>query len=349
MKTSFEHAASPVGRHSEGDGVRPLRVYFGACVGAADDSPVVQAWKEAAALDCFGVHHVIDDPERADLILFVDLHLSADWRLRALLRHELVRQFPAKVMAYDERDIPWCALPGLCCGMPKRHFKPKYMKACSYYVPIAFPQEMQGMEPEFLFSFMGMRSHPIRGAILALRHPRSIVEDTSGFKFCDRSDPVAYDRQKARYISTMMRSKFVLCPRGAGTASIRLFETLAARRVPVIISDAWVPPADPLWDRLCLRIKERDVKSIPARLEAAEVDYPKMAELSRRAHEMWFSRPVIFHRMISECADLLQSAGTRMHPRGGLRYLELELREAFHRVRGSLRRFLQKSGLRGYS
>ena len=32
----------------------------------------------------------------------------------------------------------------------------------------------------------------------------------------------------------MFRSKFFLCPRGTGTSSIRLYETLSAGRVPVI-------------------------------------------------------------------------------------------------------------------
>ena len=204
---------------------------------------------------------------------------------------------------------------------------------------------MRAVKPDCLFSFMGMRSHPVRGPILALRHHRSIVEDTSGFNFCDRSDPVAYDRQKARYLSTMTRSKFVLCPRGAGTASIRLFETLAAGRVPVIVSDAWVPPEGPPWDKFCLRISEREAKSIPARLEAAEVHYPEMAALSHQVHELWFSKPVIFHRMISKCAVLLPAAGRVKRPRGGLRYAELELREAFHKGRNSLRRLLRAAGV----
>ena len=39
------------------------------------------------------------------------------------------------------------------------------------------------------------------------------------------------------------RTRFVLCPRGQGVSSIRLFEVMKSGRVPVIISDAFVPPA----------------------------------------------------------------------------------------------------------
>ena len=327
--------------------VFPLRVYLAACATDAQDSPVVRAWRAAAEKDVFKVHGLTDDPGDADLILFVDPHLSPDWRLRGLTEHALVREYPEKVLVYDERDHPWCALPGLYCSMPARYFDARAQRACAYYGAVSFtPEERTSTEQDLLFSFLGSRSHPIRPAILRLAHPRAVVEDTSGFVFYDRSDPAAYDRQKARYLSTLLRSKFVLCPRGAGTGSIRLFETLAAGRVPVIISDQWVEPAGPDWSRCSVWVYESAIAEIPRLLEAAEADHSQMAAAALAAHTQWFSQGVIFHRLISACAGLLPREESVRPRRQKLRYMGLGLREAKHQVRGSVGRVLRATGLR---
>ena len=326
---------------------RPLSVYLAACVGDTQDSPVVRAWHEAAARDVHGVHRVTDDPAHADIILFVDLHLAPDWRLPSLLSHELVRRHPGKAFVYDERDHPWCALPGLYCSMPEAHFDPDWQRACAYYGTMRFTEEERaGTTPDLLFSFVGSRSHPVRRSILRLTHTRAALEDTSGFLFYDRSDPAAYDRQRTRYLSILLRSKFVLCPAGAGTSSIRLFETLAAGRVPVIISDAWVPPPGPSWGACSLRVPEAAVADLPRLLEATEPRYPQMSAAAQQAHAEWFAPTVIFHRLISGCGELLARGAANGRPPRGWRYLGLGVRQAKHHVRGSVGKLLRAAHLR---
>lgn len=327
--------------------VAPLHVYLAACASSAQDSPAVRAWRAAAEADICKVHRLTDDPAAADLILFVDPHLSPDWRLRALVNHELVREFPERTLVYDERDHPWCVLPGLYCSMPAGYFDARTQRACAYYGAVNFTsEERASVEPDLLFSFMGSRSHPIRSAVLRFSHPRAVVEDTSGFVFYDRSDPATYDRQKARYLSTLLRSKFVLCPRGAGTGSIRLFETLAAGRVPVIISDPWVAPEGPDWDRFSVRVSESAVVDVPSRLEAAEATYAEMSVAALDAHTQWFSQSVMFHRLINACAGLLPRERSLRPRRHKLRYMGLGWREAKHQVRGSVGRALRATRLR---
>ena len=326
---------------------KPLRVHLAACTGSAQESPAILAWRQMADKDVFEVHSLTDDPSRADLILFVDLHLSPDWRLRTLLNHELLHRFRHKVLVYDERDRPWCTLPGLYVSMPARHFEARWQRPCAYYGAAKFTEaERNGTAPDLLYSFVGSRSHAIRKPILRLTHLRAVVEDSSGFVFYDRSDPEAFDRRKAHFRTTLLRSKFVLCPRGAGTSSIRLFETLAAGRVPVIIGDQWVPPVGPKWEDFSLRVRESETATIPHLLEAAETQFPRMAQAAYAAHAKWFSEPVIFHRLITECAALLDQAFSSHRPQKGLCYLSRGIHEAGHRFRGSVGRLLQASGLR---
>ena len=73
---------------------------------------------------------------------------------------------------------------------------------------------------------------------------------------------------RARYVGSIKDSAFVLCPRGGGTSTFRLFETMMLGRVPVILSDQWVPRVGPDWESFSLRVMERDVSKVPRLLES---------------------------------------------------------------------------------
>lgn len=137
-------------------------------------------------------------------------------------------------------------------------------------------------EPDLLFSFVGaIRSHRCRAPILGLRHPDSVVEDTQGFVFYD-PDAADYRKRREHFVDTLVRSRFVLCPRGRGTSSIRLYETLAAGRVPVITGRPVGAPPGPRWPEFSLRVPEDQVARLPALLEQTSVRWP---EMSARAAE----------------------------------------------------------------
>lgn len=325
---------------------KSLSVYLAACAGDRETSPAVSTWKKIAAFDRFGIHELTDNFETADLILFVDLHIHHDWRMRALLNHALLEKHRRKVLVYDERDHPWCAIPGLYCSMPAPYFDPRLQRACSYVSNSLAERADTKTEPHLLFSFLGSRSHPARHKILELTHPKAIVEDTSGFVFYDRSNPEAHDRQRAHYATTLSASKFVLCPRGAGTSSFRLFETLAAGRVPVIIGDEWVALPGPDWDTCSLRVPEAKIATIPVLLEAAEARYPRLSASALAAYEEWFAKTVIFHRLVEVCAELLAAQATILRPRHNFRYLNLGFRQMKHRTRAFAGKILRCAGLR---
>jgi len=64
---------------------------------------------------------------------------------------------------------------------------------------------------------------------------------------------------EASYYQSIIDSKFVLCPRGGSPSSVRIFETLAAGRIPVIISDDLILPLPDIgWDKFSIRVPEKD-------------------------------------------------------------------------------------------
>jgi hypothetical protein len=107
------------------------------------------------------------------------------------------------------------------------------------------------------------------------------------------------------FLQLLNESKFSLCPRGRSPSSWRLFETLRAGRVPVIIGDKWMPPSISLdWDRLSIRVPERDVANIPAMLTEREGEAQTMSRLARQTWEEWFSVEAFFHRTVESCLTL---------------------------------------------
>ena len=271
---------------------------------------------ELAKRDQRRVHQLSADAADADVILFIDLHQQPeDRQLLGLQNHPLVKEFPDKIFVYDERDDPrhtWPLWPGLYISMPRDFFDPKRQKACSYAILKNQQMEVSDREPDLLFSFQGANSHPCREKILQLSHPRAIVENPqlNFFDYSAHADTLEYQQavaaQKAKYRETVARSKFVLCPRGAGTSSFRLFETLASGRVPVIISDQWVAPVGPDWNACSLLVAEKNVARIPEILESRETDFALMAQNARATYREWFAPEVMFHQLIESCAQLLE-------------------------------------------
>ncbi len=159
-------------------------------------------------------------------------------------------------------------------------------------------------EPDLLFSFLGAVTHPIRSELLALRDDRAHVEDTTAFSIW-HAGPEEQRTRQARYADVLARSRFVLCPRGAGTCSHRLFEVMRAARAPVVIADEWVAPEGPDWEAFCVRVAEKDVQHIPALLREREAEAQQRGLLARQAWLEWYAPDVIFHRAIEACGELL--------------------------------------------
>ncbi len=123
-------------------------------------------------------------------------------------------------------------------------------------------------------------SHACRRPIMRLKHPDGLIRDTSDFNVWD-SDETEMKVRGRDYARTLSSSQFVLCPRGIGTSSIQLYETLEAGRVPVIISDQWVPPAETDW-RFAIQVEERRTSSIPGLLNSLANESYDRGEAAQR-------------------------------------------------------------------
>jgi len=238
---------------------------------------------------------LVSAPEEADIILIVDIneaHLNANLR-----RNKVWQQWPEKSFAYHEGAEPTRFLHGLYSSPRKSWSGNGRFQTCAYplfqlFYPNPCPpsSELAAVPKDLLFSFAGRVSHRVRRRLFSLAFPGDdvVLVNTSDYNhFCGGD----VDRKEARtrFWNLARRSKYGLCPRGAGTSSIRLFEMLEAGIAPIILADDWLPPRGPKWEDFALFIPERKVGSLYRIVKDHEAEYLPRGRLARQAWEQFFS------------------------------------------------------------
>ena len=114
----------------------------------------------------------------------------------------------------------------------------------------------------------------------------------------------------------------IVCPRGVGTSTYRLFEAMEAGRAPVLLADQWVAPEGPDWSSFLLRIPEKRVVDLPEILRGHEPEAVERGAKARSAWDEWFAPDVRFHTAVEACLSIL--AGRRRPERIAARLPTLE-------------------------
>lgn len=274
---------------------------------AYDTHEMLDVLLAMAAMDQLGNHTLCASAEEADIILFVENTHFDDYLFSRVRKHPLVQKFPEKAFMYNEADKPWSALPGLYCAMPRRFFQPNKQVSFPYlHTPNDFIKDVHtwDVEKRWLFSFVGSTSHRCRRDVIALANTSKGVQDTSEFNVWDCTVDTKAAQGK-NFAQTMAESHFMLCPRGIGTSSFRLFETLEAGRAPVIIADQWVPSPHINWD-FAVRVDENNIKSIPSLLRSLANEADDRGAAARAAWESAYAPEVMFDTMGESLTWLLE-------------------------------------------
>jgi len=284
---------------------------FVAPVQAGDDynRGAFRKLRESADVDTFGKHSLTDDPSAADLILFAELYGAGPY-FQLVRRHPFVKKFREKCFVFCSNDFVIPFLPGVYASIDKRWSSARTRSG--FYLAVSENEFVDFTAPRedltYLYSFLGtVDTAPVRRKLATLSHPRSFFQDTSADYREVLSGKMGETEMKQywqRYGDILKCSKFILCPRGMGTSSVRLFDTMRMGRVPVILSDQWVEPQGPRWENFSLRVPEADVADIPALLEKREEAAVEMGLLARAEWEEWFSERVCFHRVVEWCLDI---------------------------------------------
>lgn len=105
---------------------------------------------------------------------------------------------------------------------------------------------------------------------------------------------------RKEYVRNMVESDYIVCARGGGNFSYRLYETLSCGRIPVFIDTDCVLPyhSDIDWKRYCVWVDEQEVDLIAERVaefheSLAPDGFVELQKQCRRLWEEWLS-PVGF-------------------------------------------------------
>lgn len=104
-------------------------------------------------------------------------------------------------------------------------------------------------------------------------HFNSIVYSTSQSANGVQVVDTLHHQKTILYNKTLRRSRYSLCPSGSGPNSIRLWESLAAGAIPVILADTLELPQSSLWNEAVVFVKEKDIDHIAeilARVSSSE-------------------------------------------------------------------------------
>lgn len=270
--------------------------------------------EHSAGIDAFGKHHLTDDPDEADIILFAEMGMCG--KFAELVRaHPHYRRYAEKCFLFDSADLYFPIVPGIYASLTKDHHRLGYVRTGFYLYLIenAFinHRPYSGNE-KYLASFVGAkRSHPVREKLFALRHKDIYIKDTSnyGAQITYHGQPAERAAFWQEYADTMADARFSLCPRGRGAGSIRLFESMKMGRACVIISDAWQPGDGVNWDEFSITVPECEAGQLPEILERYA---DRAAEMGARARQVWlehYSEQVRFHRIVELCLDIQKQVG----------------------------------------
>jgi hypothetical protein len=265
-----------------------------------------QMWEDNLARWAAAATHVklVGTPDEAEFIIETLVRQSfAGGPVFRVARESHYRRRPDDTFVWDGQDLPTGRLPGLYCSLPRRIYRASRHRSFCY--PYRYNEHVAHAPPEeakYLFGFSGSVTSPLRGRMFAALAPqaaagRALLRTTEVIWsriFTDEPRP-----EKLRYCDNLRQCKFVLCPRGNGVGSVRLFETLETGRVPVIISDQYVPPLAEGWSDCVVRVPERELEDLPRLLESIEPRWPAMAGRARVVWEQNFSDRVLLHRLVA--------------------------------------------------
>ncbi len=273
-----------------------MRFHFARLGDDTIDAPA-RAFEDALLAQPGGRHSVAGSAQDADAILFTQVHMVGwDWRLRSIRENPLCARYGERIYVYDERDHPWGAFPGVYVSMPQKLLRPDRQRPWGYQ-DIADRQASR--DPDLLFSLIASPTHACRTPLFRLDHPDAVVQRVENFlHWMPTTTKQEWDQRRAAFRDVTDRSHFVLCPRGAGTSSYRLYETMAAGRVPVIISDDWSAPSGIDWDAFSIRWPEHRTAGLSEMLTARLNDWPAMAAGAREAYEANFAKAASTERIL---------------------------------------------------
>jgi Exostosin family len=267
-------------------------------------------------------HALVRSAQEADLVLLCGSFAQEPTKLT---EHPLYVTFTEKCAVYSADDSYCPIAPGVYTS-PRRGLSTMVGRVRSHGYASSFgthvneavvrasgtgdgsPGSRRLEDERLLFSFEGSPASRVRRRLLAMSNGSddALVRDTSSsYQHFDHAAP-GRDAGQQRFVETVMRSDFVVCPRGVGTGTLRLFETMSLGVAPVLVSDPYVLPRGPRWETFLVRVPERKVHQLSSILRPLAASSAERGARARQEWLRWFAPHVIVDGIIDAAAEALR-------------------------------------------
>jgi hypothetical protein len=254
-------------------------------------------------------HSLTDNRQMADAIIHSSRSQLDQSTVSSLL--EPLSSQDVCQLVWDWGDKPTGRMSGFYCSLQRSLHDARRHRTMSY--PIAFNElieEFSRDDATYAFGFWGGMSARLRGRLINLLKPTE-REDNSIIRLQGAVWSEAFSRSatqsKLEYVDFLRRTRFVICPRGYGVGSARLFEVMQAGRVPIIISDGYVLPGGIDWENCSIRIPEGEIGRIREVVKTSMDRWPSMAANARIAWEKHFSDGAILPYLVASIVQMRSS------------------------------------------
>jgi hypothetical protein len=223
---------------------------------------------------------------------------------------------------------------GQCVEQP---FRPRQKKApvvgfCGYAPPLGIPLSANKVKESIRWALARSRVNSLLNVhpgyfarVEAIRSCRRTVGLTtnfvirSGLSFVVDQDGWGTGRLRtdgegsfqSTFMQNMFDSDYILCTRGFGNYSFRLYEALSCGRIPVFVdTDCLLPfPENPAWQSATLWIDSADVAAVGERivdhhLSISPNTFVEWQHEARRFWEEWLSPLAFFSRLAATVATV---------------------------------------------
>jgi len=240
---------------------------------------------------------------------------------------------------WDWGDRPTGRQKGLYASLNRRIYDSSRHRTFVY--PIDFNERITEYPTDLAtldYGFLGGMTAGVRSRIFHYFSQDNKASNTL-FK-CQGADWGKYFRRndeadiiKDEYVEFLKRTKFILCPRGYGVGTIRLFETMKAGRVPIVISDDYILPEGPEWSSFALFVREREIHRIPDLVRDNLHQWQRLAQFARREWQRFYSPDFILDHLVSTILEIQESLPERHRLRIMTHQLRFAREVIFEQVR----------------
>jgi Exostosin family len=153
--------------------------------------------------------------------------------------------------------------------------------------------------------FLPYQGHLLRSEAMKYLSNSSLVETNFVIRdrmvFFETNDVEQQMKVRLEYTHSLVESDYILCCRGRGNFSIRLFEALCCGRIPVLVNTDCVLPYDFAidWKKYCVWVESKNLSQIAQKVATfhrnlSPEDFVKRQQECRQLWETWLSTDGFF-------------------------------------------------------